>query len=312
MNNSACSNVFALTTPVLFVVFNRPETTRRVFEAIREAHPPRLFVAADGARPERAGESETAEQVRQIATAVDWPCELKTRFSEKNQGCRIAVSSAVDWFFSQVEEGIILEDDCVPSLDFFRFCQEMLEYYRDDDRIMSISGSNMQLGRHPVESSYYFSRYVHIWGWASWRRAWKHYDVDMKDLPSFLEENVLASLFPTRIEQRRWREILWKTYHHSPHFTTWDFQWGYTLMKRHALAVTPTCNLITNIGCTATALHTAGNEYADIPHEPLRFPLVHPEFMYPHREADHFTFIHDFANPLLKRLANRLRRTFAG
>ncbi len=309
MENSISDTEFRLEVPVLFVIFNRPETTRQVFEAIRKARPPRLFVVADGPRADRDGEKELVEATRKIATAIDWPCVLKTRFSPTNQGCRNGVSSAVDWFFQEVEEGIILEDDCVPGSEFFRFCQEMLDRYRHDERVMSISGCNMQLGRHPVQDSYYFSRYVHIWGWASWRRAWKWYDVDMKDLPEFLEQNVLASVFSSPAEQKRWKEIFWKTYSHSPYFSTWDFQWGYTLIKRHALAVTPAHNLVTNVGCSNTSLHTVGNEYANAPSESMEFPLRHPKFVYPHREADHFTFVHDYANPLSKRIMRRIMRT---
>ena len=158
---------FKLETPVLFLVFNRPDTTAQVFEAIRQAKPPRLYVASDGAREDKEGELEKVKQVREIVSQVDWNCEVKTLFRDKNLGCKIAVSSAIDWFFEQEEMGIILEDDCLPHPTFFRFCQELLERYRDDERIGMISGNNFQFGRKCTDYSYYFSMYSHIWGWAS-------------------------------------------------------------------------------------------------------------------------------------------------
>ena len=296
--------------PVLFTIFNRPDTTRRVFEAIRAARPARLFVASDGPRKDRPGEAALVEEARSVTAQVDWDCEVKTLFRAENLGCRAAMSSAVDWFFSEVEEGIILEDDCLPHPGFFPYCAELLDRYRDDERVMMVSGCNMQLGRHPVPESYYFSRYIHIWGWASWRRAWKHYDVDMKDFPEFRARNVLGSLLQTREEQRRWEEILERVYRRSPHFDTWDFQWNYALFKRNALAVTPNYNLVRNLGCGAGALHTADNSFADAEAEEMPFPLRHPPFLYAHAEADAFTFRHDYATSLRKRIANQLRKMF--
>jgi len=299
-----------LQTPVLFTVFNRPDTTRQVFEAIRAVRPARLFVASDGPRTDRSGEAATVEAVRAIATRVDWECELKTLFRTENLGCRAAMSSAIDWFFSEVEEGIILEDDCLPDPSFFPYCVELLDRYREDERVMIVSGCNMQLGRHPVADSYYFSRYIHIWGWASWRRAWKHYDVDMKDFPEFQARGVLDSILRTPQEKRRWSEILERVHQRSPHFDTWDFQWNYALFKRNALAVTPNFNLVRNIGCGTGALHTADNSFAEAEAEQMPFPLQHPPFQYPLAEADAFTFRHDYSVSLRKRIANRLRKAF--
>ena len=152
--------------PILFLVFNRPETTALVFQEIRKVRPQQLFVAADGPRPDRTGEAEKCAEVKKIVAAVDWPCEVKTLFRDNNLGCRVAVSSAINWFFENVEEGIILEDDCLPHPDFFRFCNELLDYYRNDERIMHIGGNNFQFVNKYGKSSYYFSHYAHIWGWA--------------------------------------------------------------------------------------------------------------------------------------------------
>ncbi len=166
-------------SPVLFLVFNRPDSTRKVFDAIRSARPPKLYITADGPRPDRPAEAKLCSEVRAIASAVDWPCEVKTLFRESNLGCKAGVSSGITWFFSHEDEGIILEDDVLPVPTFFNFCDEMLERYRDDARVSMISGCNLISNHFSPKQSYFFSRYNLIWGWATWRRAWQHYDVAM-------------------------------------------------------------------------------------------------------------------------------------
>ena len=173
---------FQLSTPVAFIIFNRPDTTARVFAEIAKARPPKLLVVGDGPRANRDGEADRVAEARAIIKNVDWPCEVLTNFSTPNLGCKKRVSSGIDWIFEQVEEAIILEDDCLPDPSFFQFCEEMLARYRHDDRIAMISGDNFLFGQVPVPESYYFSRYCHIWGWASWRRAWKDYDVNIPAL----------------------------------------------------------------------------------------------------------------------------------
>lgn len=171
---------------VLFLVFNRPDTTRQVLDSIRQARPPRLYVAADGAREDRPGERERCERVRGIATDVDWPCEVHTLFRARNLGCKTAVSGGISWFFEQEEEGIILEDDVLPDQSFFVFCEELLERYRHEAKVTMISGDYFHGNNHQPTASYFFSRYTHIWGWASWRRAWQHYDREMAQWPSLI------------------------------------------------------------------------------------------------------------------------------
>ncbi|MEW6491011.1 MAG: glycosyltransferase family 2 protein, partial [Cyanobacteriota bacterium] len=162
-------------TPVVFIIFNRPDTTQKVFEAIRQAHPPLLFVIADGPRPNKPGEDQKCAATRAIIDQVDWDCEVLTNYSEINLGCERRVSSGLNWVFDTVEEAIILEDDCLPHPTFFSFCEELLDYYRNDQRVMVITGQNVQFGRKRTDYTYYFSRYNHCWGWASWRRAWRSY-----------------------------------------------------------------------------------------------------------------------------------------
>jgi GR25 family glycosyltransferase involved in LPS biosynthesis len=228
------------------VVFNRIDTVKRTFEAIRKAAPSQLFVAADGPRDFVPQEQEKCQQVRDyIQNNIDWDCEVKTRFLEKNLGCRKAVSSAVDWFFSEVEEGIILEDDCLAGEDFFRYAAEALAFYRNDTRVMHINGSTFFTPENANGDCSYFYRYAHIWGWASWRRAWKFYDVDMKHF----DPQKTYEFFPDdRNQAARWNEILKNVIAEKPGFNTWDFQWTYTVMVNHGHCLMPVVNLISNIG----------------------------------------------------------------
>ncbi|MFA6103025.1 MAG: glycosyltransferase family A protein [Victivallaceae bacterium] len=301
MKTSTC------TVPILFLVFNRPETTIKVFEAIRQYRPQQLFIAADGTRPDRPGEAEKCAEVRKIADAVDWPCEIKTLFREHNLGCRDAVSSAINWFFENVEEGIILEDDCLPHPDFFRYCQELLEYYRNDERVMHISGSNFQRGLKRGDASYYFSSYAHIWGWASWRRAWQYYDADLKKL----DITVLQNTFNSKKISKRWLEILQEVKNMNPHFNTWDFQWSYTLFEHNGLAVTPNVNMISNIGF-GSGTHTLkkDSEFAEIPAESIAKALIHPMQKIPDEAADKVVFGIMYDSSILARIKRHIVGVF--
>ncbi len=177
------SQSYRCKSPVAFLVFNRPETTRKVFAEIARTRPPKLLVVADGPRRDQPGESDRCAEVRRIIEGVDWDCEVLTNYAEENMGCERRVSSGIDWVFANVDEAIFLEDDCLPHPSFFRFCDEMLKRFRNNDKIMTICGDNFQFGSRPSSFSYYFSRYCHIWGWASWRRAWNFYDVRISHWP---------------------------------------------------------------------------------------------------------------------------------
>jgi FkbM family methyltransferase len=269
--------------PVLLLIFNRPDTTALVMKAIRAAKPPRLYVAADGAR-ERPGDAERCDQARQIATAVDWPCRLRTLFRERNLGCRRAVSSAIDWFFDHEEEGIILEDDCLPSADFFRFCGELLPRFRSEERVMALCGSCYTKSTSDVADSYYFSYYADMWGWATWKRAWQLYDRDLLRWPGFKQSGNLKSVF----NGASWRERFWSNIFDRTarcEIESWAQAWIYTVIEQAGIACYPTRNLVSNLGYGADATHTKIENawqqaeearLADRPHQPLRFPLRHP------------------------------------
>jgi hypothetical protein len=294
-------------SPVLFLVFNRPAPTAQVFAAIRAARPTRLYVAADGARSNRPGEAERCEVTRRIATAVDWPCEVKTLFRDRNLGCKRAVSQALDWYFGCEEEGIVLEDDCVPDPSFFLYCDELLERHRNDERVALISGDNFQFGREYGDASYYFSRYVHIWGWASWRRFWRNYDPDTKDWPAFRDGKGLGRVFGQRSREiRYWRRVLDAV--HQGKIDTWDYQVNFAVWAHRMLTILPQKNLVKNIGFGTDATHTtARSKFADMSAERIDLPLRHPAAFETCSAADDYTAAEMFLRPFSARLIDKLK-----
>jgi len=264
---------------VLFLVFNRPETTQQVFNAIREAKPPRLYVAADGPRTNREGEHERCKEVRRIATTVDWACEVKTLFRKENLGCKMGVSGGINWFFEHEEEGIILEDDVLPVPSFFPYCDELLEYYREEKRIGLISGNNFIYDLYPHQESYYFSRYPFIWGWATWRRAWQLYDVMMHSWPEFRDNIGIKSISDgNKLFETYWIDIFNNVYQNR--IDTWDYQWTFTCWYYGMISIIPLHNQNHNLGFGAGATHTTTTKpdfiNNSIP-KSLTFPLHHPE-----------------------------------
>jgi hypothetical protein len=278
-----------LRTGVLFLVFNRPDTTARVFQAIRQAKPPRLYVAADGPRETREGEAELVARVRQIATAVDWPCDVFTLFRENNLGCKKAISEAITWFFEREDRGIILEDDCLPHPDFFTFCEVLLERYAENKMVSVVTGNNFQNEIYRGDGSYYFSRYNHVWGWASWRRAWKYYDGDLSFWPEWKRYSVWHGLFPSKMEKKYWEKIF--DLMHAKKIDTWDYPWTASVWRHGGLTATPNVNLISNIGFGPESTHTANpnDRNANRPIKALG-KITHPTNIRHDREADIYTF----------------------
>ena len=273
-----------LQTAVLFLVFNRPDTTAQVFEAIRKVKPPRLYVAADGPRPNREGEAERVAQVRDIATAVDWPCEVKTLFREENLGCGPAVKKAIDWFFETESAGVILEDDTVPTTDFFAFCCELLRKYNNDDRVGMIAGTNHTFYK-PDNSSYVFSRNKACWGWATWKRAWKNMDFDMTWRNTPQACSVRKNMGYTKVHHKHWENALRAI--DANRVNAWDWHWYFSISAQNQLTIFPKVNLVSNIGFGDDSTHTKGqpkNEY--IKTGIMDFPLVHPKFVCPDYEYD--------------------------
>lgn len=275
-------------TPVAFIIFNRPDTTSQVFDEIRKARPPKLLVVADGPRPDHPTDAKKVAAARAIIKKVDWPCEVLQNFSEVNLGCKKRVSSGLDWVFSCVEEAIILEDDCLPQESFFYYCQQLLQKYRDDTRIMMISGMNYLLN-HDIPESYFFSRHFSVWGWATWRRAWKEYCLDLKNWQSFKSRFPKFRFYKDKILNEYYCHIFDSVM--KGEIDTWDYQWVFSCLANNSLSIVPKVNLIKNIGYAGT--HTGKN----IKNNPnLAYPtfslntdlLIHPFWIVPDEKYDSY------------------------
>jgi len=223
-------------TPILLLIFNRPDVTQLVFNQIKLVKPQHLYVAADGPRPGRQDDIIACKQTREIIDQIDWTCELKTLYRHENLGCGYAVCSSISWFFEQVEAGIVLEDDCLADVSFFPFCSELLEKYKYDETIYLISGTNVQNGIKRGESSYYFSNYTITWGWASWRRAWSHFKYDIPEFNESISAGDLDHVFLTRSEKSYWRKKLLEA--ELGKKTVWDYQWYYGIWKNKGIGIT--------------------------------------------------------------------------
>jgi hypothetical protein len=286
-----------LNTPVAFLIFNRPEHTARVWGEICKAQPSKLLIVGDGAREDRPGEAELVRRTREVISKVDWECEVLTNLSETNLGCRRRVSSGIKWIFDTVEEAIILEDDCLPSPTFFTFCTELLEKYRNDQRIGMISGDNFLGGRARSDKSYYFTRHTHIWGWASWRRAMRHYDPDLKLWPAAREGGWLYDILGRNEDfVRYWTDQFDRVYHGE--IDTWDYQLTLSLWLAGCINIQPNLNLISNIGFGPEATHTKHDgKFACLPAREMPFPLKHPDIVVRDDISDDYTERNVFGIP---------------
>lgn len=290
------------------LVFNRPAHTARVFEAVRAARPRTLLVVADGPRPGKPGEEERCRAVRRVFEAVDWRCEVVRIFSEENLGCRGRVGSGISEVFSRVERCVFLEDDCLPAPTFFGYCAELLDRYAQDERVMTISGDGFTsaLGGLRFEHSYYFTRFPHIWGWATWRRAWAHYDGAMSAWPALRDSGWLGSIFPSFSDRLFW--TLWFEMCHDGRLNTWDLAWVFSCWQRGALAICPDRNMVTNIGFDGTGTHTgAGSRFADLARADMDFPMQHPTDVAPDAAADRWTQRECFAGSPRRKWKRLLR-----
>jgi hypothetical protein len=280
--------MFQVKSPILFLIFNRPNESKILFNAIRSAKPSKLYVAADGPRDNGIDEGLCLE-TKSILDQIDWDCKLVTLFRDKNLGCGKAVSGAINWFFENEEEGIILEDDCLPSLDFFRFCDEMLNKYRNDHRIGHICGCNFQDRIKRGSADYYFSKLTHVWGWASWRRVWNNYDFEMTRLDSAHKIDFLSSLTQISKFKKHIYQELYKT--QAGIINTWDYQYFFSNQINSYLSIIPNYNLISNIGFNQDGTHTieANSPKSKIDFEKLPNVIIHPETVYPNYDADNYT-----------------------
>lgn len=296
--------------PILFLIFNRPHTTKEVFNEIARVKPSRLYLASDGPRSERPYEAEIVKSIRDyVIENINWECEVLTRFNDQNLGCKVAVSSAIDWFFSNEEEGIILEDDCLPSPTFFRFCEENLKKYKADKRVWHISGGNFNEGwlRNPQESYYFGGIYGSIWGWATWADRWHHYDVKMESYGQYLKGQITEKDIYDGSEAVADRlKIIKKSFYG---YDTWDFQWVWARWINSGLTINPARNLVKNIGFGEDATHTKLiDRKALLNADDMTFPLKHPKFVIRDAKTEKYFHKHFVKENLIKKLVRYLLR----
>jgi hypothetical protein len=291
------------TTPIAYIIFNRPRHTRETFASIKAQRPAKLFIIADGPRPEYPNDTERCREAREVVEVIDWPCDVQRHYADVNQGCKLRVNSGLNWVFSQVECAIVLEDDCLPHHDFYEYCDELLEYYKDDNRVMAVTGCNFQDGRWRGSATYYFSKYNHVWGWATWRRAWQKNDPNLTFWPEWKVSQDWRKVTPDRAERRYWSSIFDQM--HRNEIDTWDYPWTASIWFHGGLTATPNINLVTNIGFGPDGTHTVASEDQDgLSAYPLG-PLTHPEGVSQDRKADQYVFDHKLGG-LELRLPKRL------
>ena len=294
--------------PVLLIAFNRPHTAKKVLEAIGRVRPKELYVAVDGPREGNDDDVRKVKEVKDLVkTVVDWPCKVKTLFREKNGGCEKGAIGAVNWFFDNVEEGIVFDDDCVATPDFFRFATEMLEKYRNDERIMHVAGYNFHRGWKRSDYSYYFSKYPYVWGWASWSRAWKKYDIDAKEYPEIRKGNYLKDIYPGFLERKYIQHLLDTAYYKNN--DAGDTQWLFSVIMNNGLSIIPNTNLVSNIGFCEDSAHTKPEDsFLSLPVGKMDFPLKHPSFVVHDRVSDKRYVIWLYINKIKKYFLRIFRR----
>lgn len=270
--------------PILFIGFNRPSTSSQVIAAIRAARPERLYFAADGPRAHVAADGPRCAAVRELASTV--PSEVRTLFQSENLGCKRAVERAISWFFENEEWGIILEDDCLPDPSFFPYCEVLLQRYADDERVMTITGNNLLGSLWKPPQSYYFSKYMHCWGWATWRRAWRLYSPTLVSASS--DETIIRRFSPAVGEVRYWRTRFRAV--RRGKINTWDYGWQFSLWDRGGLTATPSVNLVKNIGFATDGTHTT-NHHQTLALDAQRLELIsHPATVEQSVVADQIEF----------------------
>ncbi len=281
-------------SPVTLIFFNRPDTLQKVFEKVKEAKPTRLFLVQDGPREGKDDDVEKIQKCRKIVENIDWECEVHTNYSETNLGCGARPQSGITWVLSQVESTIILEDDCVPDMSFFDYCDELLERYKNDERISYISGLNHFEEWDFGDSSYGFTRRGAISGWATWRRAWEKYDYSVSGINNAYVEKHIKNILSGENE----RVALWKKTNDlvekNVKISYWDVQWGFVKYSENQLVIVPKYNLISHIGIGVDATHSVGakgehkkyRDYNNMPTKSLEFPLKHPMHMLCDTEYD--------------------------
>lgn len=301
-----------MNTPVAFIIFNRPDKTKKVFEQIARAKPKKLFVIADGPREDFPADTQKCIATRAILDQVNWRCEVIKNYSDENLGCGKRPATGISWVFENVNKAIILEDDCIPDHTFFPFCEELLVRYAEDERIMQISGNNFQFGRKRTSYSYFFSYHnICAGGWATWARAWKHFDLANNLWPSLKNTSFPLNIVGEPTASNFWKKKFNEAYSAAGNVDFWDYQWTFACWSQNGLSVLPNETLLSNIGFDKDATHTKSSNHitANLPSSEIEFPLNHPPCVVRHAEADSF-FIEKLVLPQHRSQYKRARKKY--
>ncbi len=273
--------------PILVLAFKREKTLKKVLESLKLIKPINLYISCDGPNKANKNEIEKVESTRKlIKEFIDWECNLKIRLSDNNKGCKIGATSGIDWFFNQVDEGIILEDDTVPHIDFFNYCSNLLEKYRNDERIWSITGTNFNEKKLKGDYSYLFSKYPSLWGWATWKRVWQKYDVNIKKWPEIIKSKVMKKIIKDPLERRYWETVCNNLYYRNLP-DTWCYQWSLACLLNNGLNIYPKSNLIKNIGFGNDATHTL-KEQKILNYGKTMKNIIHPDIVISNKKLDDY------------------------
>ena len=274
--------------PILLLVFKIPKNIKKILKILEKIKPYKIYISADGPRQYNIDDRKLCDQTKNLFNKLNWKCLIKRNYLKSNLGCKEAVSKGISWFFKNEKSGIILEDDCIPNLDFFKFCQLNLKRYKDVKKIGCITGNNFQK-KIDKKKTYYFSRYPHCWGWATWSRAWKAYDKDISFWPSYKKTDNWKNYFKNNIEQKYWTKIFNNI--HDNKIDSWAYPWSLCLWKNKMLTITPSVNLVKNIGFGKEATHTI-TDYDDQQYETNKLPKkwIHPNEIIPNFRNDELIF----------------------
>ena len=304
-------------TPILLIAWRRPKEIKEVIDSLKVIRPKRLFISCDGARDNNVEEFEKVKKTQEVLLkTINWDCKIEWQISDVNLGCKKGVTKAINWFFENVQEGIILEDDVVAHYDFYKYCQDLLEKYRSDKRIWCISGSNNQNNIKRGKGTYYFGQIPLIWGWATWKDRWENYDVSLKKWPEIKSSKMLDNIFLDDLQKNHWSDIF-ENFYNFGNPDTWDYPWVFACLINNGLTAIPNKNLIKNIGFNSDATHTKWEISKENEVFGIGSNLIEPEFIICDLKAEKYQFDYFFGgfskrlkkNPLL-RIKNKFRRIF--
>jgi len=283
-------------TPIILIIYHRQKLVKNLIDSLRKIKPSKIYVVADG--PKNKKDLKLCLATRKHINSIDWPCKIYKKYSKTNKGLRNNVVSGLNWAFKKENKAIILEDDLVIDPSFFKFCEKLLIKYAKNKRIISIAGNNFQFGKNPIKESYYFSRYVHSWGWATWKRAWKLFDDEMSDWPKLRKNNWLNKVFQSRVAGLFWKKIFDMTFNNE--VDSWAYRWTYTSFLHNKLTIIPKNNLVSNVGYGKNATHTKQKgRNLDMPLRNIDFPLIHPSKVKINKVADLRTEKKVYLNPIM-------------